>query len=87
MIIMVYMAFFIITNVQKVQNTSASDIKNFVGKLNLTEQGPVNMQETDLFLFYTLQKQSIPNKIKLEEVRRYLNISFLQIKEDWHDYK
>ena len=43
MIIMIYMVLFIITNVQRVQNTSASDIKNFVGKLNLTEQGPVNM--------------------------------------------
>ena len=86
-LLFVYMCFFILINIKKIKNVDDSDIKSFHGRVNLSEQGPILINETDLQIMYSIKKQSVQNKIPLSELVRYLNISFSQVEEDWPDFK
>ena len=70
------MVFYVIMNLQKLQDVSQSDIKSFNGKVDLKEVGPVRMMDTDFRLFFVLKKQSMPYKLPKEKIFRYINIEF-----------
>ena len=74
-------------NINKIKNVDDSDIKSFHGKVDLSKQGPLMLNETNLQIMYAIKKQSVSNKIPLSELARYLNISFTQVVQDWHDFK
>ena len=67
----------------KVKNVSNSDIKSFMGRNNLEELGPLPIEDTELVLYYSIKKQS-NRQLSEKELRRYLNISFVQVKEQWN---
>ena len=86
-LLIIYMFFFIIMNMKKIKNVGDSDIKNFHGRVDLSKQDPLPLNETNLQIMYSIKKQSVETKIPLDTLSRYLNLSFLQVEEDWHDFK
>ena len=83
-LIIVYMVIFVITNIQKLQDNSSSDIKIINGSLDLVSTGSVNLKSLDFLMFYSVRKNSEKKRLKQEDLRRFLNISFSQVEEDWN---
>ena len=84
---MAYMFFYTITNMTKIQNVEESDIRKFNGRVNLTNEQPLLYNETNMMMMYSIKKQSINEKIPMKELSKYIKVSFIQVTEDWHDFK
>ena len=46
-------------NIKKIKNVDDSDIKSFHGRVNLSEQGPLMLNQTNLQIMYSIKKQSV----------------------------
>ena len=53
----------------------------------MTHDGAIDLKELDFLMFYSVRKSSRPNKLHFTEMKRYLNISFIQVSEDWNNYE